>query len=220
VSILPGGHSDRGWAAIATGTLLVASIGVMVVSHSIPTLDLAKHAQATASLGDVTVTTKVLLRQDNWMVQVVADVTVANAGEKPVAYIGFSCSNPAAVQYRSTRPDPTGPSYSPSAEALRASVMEYRRSLDALVAFSEDPAGPSTSNPPCDDHAPPELRPHQTLADRQISDLAITGRQYVDSLTTDIVTTLKLGNVPAPGSTAPIQPTGTIEVRIPLRELS
>jgi hypothetical protein len=154
------------------------------------------------------------------MVQVVADVTVANAGEKPVAYIGFSCSNPAAVQYRSTRPDPTGPSYSPSAEALRASVMEYRRSLDALVAFSEDPAGPSTSNPPCDDHAPPELRPHQTLADRQISDLAITGRQYVDSLTTDIVTTLKLGNVPAPGSTAPIQPTGTIEVRIPLRELS
>jgi len=205
-------------AAVAIGSVVVAVAGAGVLDHMRTAVDVSRHAHATATGHGVEVTTRLSLRQVGRLTDVMADVTVINNGDKPVAYLGYACSNPAGVSMVSTRPDPTAPNYSASALAVRDLVMKERHSRDAIGGYFIETAKPVAG---CDDSALPTLPPHRRIVHTVKTTLAIDGVSRYDAATTDVVTTLNLGVMPDPGAPpAPIEPAGTIEVRTPLEQVS
>jgi hypothetical protein len=80
--------SSKVAAAIAVGSVVVAVAGAGVLNHMRTTVDVSRHTQATATGHGVEVTTRLSLRQAGRLTDVVADVTIINNGDKPVAYLG------------------------------------------------------------------------------------------------------------------------------------
>jgi Protein of unknown function (DUF4241) len=215
--------SHRQAMVMAAGAILLALVGALVLNHVMtPAVDLTKHAQATGIARTVQVTTRLSLQQAGKLTEVVADVTVLNTGDKALAYVGIACSAPANVAARSTRPDPPAPPYSASAIAVRAKVLQNERERDEYLTFIDRSSGAARAKAAgCDETAPPILPPHKALAYTLTGDLAFDGVPYADPPTTDVVTTLKVGALPRPGSPpVPIVATDTIEVRTPLQQVS
>ena len=203
---------------MAAGSIVLAVAGAGVLNHVRTNIDVTRHAQASGAAHGVEVTTKLSLRQAGRLTDLVADVTIVNSGDQAVAYLGFACSDPVYVFVRSTRPDPPGPTYSASAAALRELVMRDRHSRDAVPASFTDKTAKAAG---CDESALPSLPPQARLAYTLTNTFAIDGVPQYDAPTTDVVTTLKLAIMPAPGvPPGPLAPAGTIEVRTPLQQVS
>jgi len=222
MSSTPARLSQRDRLAIAATVYLIALLGAAVLNTMTPGADLIGHTQKRSVGHGVQVTTTLGTRQAGRVIDVVAYVSVVNNGDQPVAYVGFPCSDPVSVEFRSTLADPPGPAYSTSAMALLAKVMEYRHSLDRSLSFTDESTDATSAHATgCEDSAPPMLPPHQRLAYSLTSPLVIDGTPYVDAPTTDVVTTLQLGDLPQVGQPpAPIQPTHRIEVRTPLQQVA
>jgi len=211
--------SSKVAAGLAVGSVAIAVAGAGVLVHMRTTVDVSRHTQATATGHGVEVTTRLSLRQVGRLTDVVADVTIINNGDRPVAYLGLACSNPAGVSMMSTRPDPPpGATYPVSALAVRDIVLKERHTRDAIGGYFIETAKAPVG---CDESAAPILAPHVLIAHTVSTTLAIDGVSHYDAATTDVVTTLNLGVMPEPGAPpAPIQPAGTIEVRTPLQQVS
>ena len=205
------------WLVVAiTGLVLT---GIVVVSHksSNSAFDLTKRSSKTASTGGVEVTTILALQQKGGSTHVLATVSVVNTGDQAVAYDGSACYAPARVKFVSNRPAPAGPQYSASAAALRQHVMDYRRTLDQSLSFSLDSATQKGSVPGCDEMGPPVLPPHQLIVYTENSPLGVTNQPFVDTATTEVVTTLRLGKW---SSDHVFEPSQTVEVRSPLSAIA
>jgi hypothetical protein len=218
------GPFRRASLAIGAGAIVIIIVGAVVLNQGRLSADLSKHVQRSVTERGVELTTSLALAERSHVIDVVAKVEIINTGNTAQAYIGISCSNPVTVNFESTRPDPSGPHYSASGAALRSDVMQDRRSRDGGLTFSTDSSDkPSSTLPPCDSAAPPVLRPHERIAYTVSSPFAINGQWRIDAPTTDVVTRLGLGGPPAAQEASiatPIQLTDTIELRIPLHELS
>ncbi len=213
--------SDRTGVAIASLVILVALLGALLLNHAKSTPELNKHARLSANAQKVLVSTALSLSQKGQVIDAVADVSIVNNGDRALAYIGVACSVPVSVVFHTTRPDPPGPAYSTSATALRSRVMQYRHSLDESLTFQLPDGTRPPLVPACDAAAPPTLPPHRQLSFHLTSPLVLAGQPTVDAATTDVVTTLELGDLPSPGSApAPIQKTDTIELRTPLQKVA
>lgn len=186
------------------------------------TADTSKHVAATASRTDVGLTSELSIRQRIDNLDLVVTITVENKTDDPVMYVGAPCYPPAAVAFRSTLQPPAGPPYGAAATALRAHVMDYRRTLDEIGYFE-----PNTYHladlEPCSGSAPPMLPPRKTLRYTMTAYLGTYASPYVDAATTDVVTTLQLGALPKSSAgrfPPPIQVVDTVEVRTPLSSVS
>ena len=203
---------------------MVIIVGVVALNYGRLAADLSRHVQRSVTDRGIQLTTSLALAERSHVIDVVARVEIVNTGNTTEAYIGISCSNPVTVNFESTRPDPPGPHYSASTSVLRAEVMQDRRSRDGGLTFSTDSSDkPSSTLPPCDDSAPPVLRPHERIGYTMSTPFTINGQWRIDAPTTDVVTRLELGGPPAaqPASLAtPIQLTHTIELRISMEQLS
>lgn len=206
---------------LAIGAALVAGVlaaGAMV-NHGGSTAE-AKHAANRSNRNAIELETNLSLRQEHSLIQVVAQVSILNTGDQPIAYVGSACLDPATVRLESTRPMPAGPAYAPGAAALRARVMEYRRSLDdgSLMFANESPVAKS-----CNQAGPPLLAPHVQLQFTLSDSLDSPNYAFVDSATTDVVTSVQLGNL-LPSQQGrppvPVEPTDTVTERIPLASLA
>ncbi|TMD88376.1 MAG: DUF4241 domain-containing protein, partial [Chloroflexi bacterium] len=213
--------SDRAGLAIAALAILVALGGALLLGHTKPAPDLNRYARLGTARQGVEVVTNLYAIQTGRIIDAVADVSIVNNGDKALAYIGVACSVPVTVVFHTTRPDPPGPTYSASATALRLRVMQYRHSLDETLTFQVPQETKPPLVPDCDATAPPTLPPHKRLDFHLTSPLVLDGQPTVDAATTEVVTTLELGDLPQAGSPpAPIQTTQMIEVNTPLRQVS
>jgi hypothetical protein len=168
--------SDRAGVALAAAAIVVTFAGASAITHLRNPSDPGRHARAAIAGRGVEVTTTLYTTQSGQAIYVIADVSIVNNADKAVAYIGMACSDPVTVEFRSTTPDPAGPPYRSSAAALRARIMQYRRTLDGPLEFADEaPPNATGKMAGCDESAPPILPPHQRFAYRQRAELVLGG---------------------------------------------
>ena len=205
-------------------TAVVAIVGTILVTRPRPAAELTTQAQKATEGAGVIVTTTLGLGQTGQVLDLIATVKIFNSNANAVVYLGIACGDPVTVEFRSTRPVPFGPTYSASASALRTKVMDFQRTLDQALSFSDLPAGQGGAvTTACDASRLPSLPAHSTLTYRLSSPLVVGGQPWLDSPTTDVVTTLQLGRLAdtaAGQPPSPLIPTDLIEVRTPLRQLT
>jgi hypothetical protein len=185
------------WLAVLVATAIVAgavAAGIALRHHGQRTVA-ARSTQASP----VVLETALSVERDKAIISVVAEVSVTNEGDKPLLYLGIACSDPATVAFHSTRPYPPSPRYSNSAAALRTKILDYRRSRDEAGYFEAAQTGRPTSNPPCDKTGMPNLPPHQTLRFAEKNGIVAGDYTFIDSASTDVVTTVQLAEFPDPG---------------------
>src|SRR5919108_3318855 len=111
----------------ATALAAVLLVGALYLRlHHQP--DLSTRTTTITTQQGVHLKTVVSLAQHNSFYDMVADVSIVNDSDEPVYYSGLPCYAPAQVKFVSTLVPPAGPSYTTAAEALRAHVLDYRRS--------------------------------------------------------------------------------------------
>src|SRR5919198_3347617 len=187
--------SHLAWLVLAVGVLAVVAV-IAVASfqkHSLFHND--TRAVAMATEGGVDVQTTIALRPKRGGYDVVATVTIENTTGDPVPYMGAACHNPVTVDFTSTIPAPGSPRDSPPTAALRAHVMDYRRSLDGALTFMDDPAGQRWPDHACDEAGPPLLPVREKVVYTMSSPLVAGGVTFVDGPTTDVVTRLRLATL-------------------------
>ena len=210
--------SRSAWLVLIVTLAAVAGIFVAADMRDHRAFDTSRHPAAATTKGGIDLKSVLSLQQRGDLLTAVATITIQNKTDKPVMYVGQPCYAPAQAAFRSTLQPPTGPSYLPAAAALRAHVMDYRRTLDQIGYFE-----PSTSHiaelEPCDGSAPPMLPPNKTIVYSMSQFVGTSAEPDFDSATTDVVTTLRLGSLPKSWTghfPPPVQVVDTIEVRTPL----
>jgi hypothetical protein len=214
--------SRTAWLVVIVSIAAFAGVLAGAELRHLHTANTSRHVSATASRNDIGLTSELSIRQRIDDLDLVVTITVENKTDDPVMYVGAPCYPPAAVALRSTLQPPAGPPYGAAATALRAHVMDYRRSFDEIGYFE-----PNTYHladyEPCSALAPPMLPPKKTVRYTMTTYLGTYASPFVDAATTDVVTTLELGALPR--STGgrfppPIQVVDTVEVRTPLSTVS
>src|SRR6267378_7570974 len=163
--------SRAAWLVLALSVLAFSAVIAVGVARNQHTVDVTRKAVGSTSQGGVELHTTLSLKQRQGGSDVVAKVSILNTTDQPLNYVGIPCYAPARVRFASNLTPPAGPAYPPAAATLRAHVMDYRRSLDEGLTFSQD----SASSEPCDQSAPPVLPAHRPLVYTMSSPLGVTG---------------------------------------------
>ena len=214
-----------GWLVLFVTGAALAGIFVADAARRHHAVDTGNVSVAATTRAGIDLKSVVSLRQgprDTF--DVVATITVRNDSDQPVLYVGQPCFPPARPAFESTLLPPPGPPYPAPAAALRAHVMEHRRSYDQIMYFIADSKNGQVADlKPCDEMAPPMLPPKRALTYSMSQFIGTPGQPDVDAATTDVVTTLQLGSLPRTWSgrfPPPITVVDTIQVRTPLRTIT
>ena len=211
--------SRAAWLVLAVSVLAFSAVIAVGVARNHRAVDVTRHAAGTANKTGIELRTVLSLKQTKGGFDVVAKVSILNTTDQVVNYVGIPCYAPAHVRFASNLTPPFGPAYSPAAATLRVRVMDYRRSLDEGLTFTQTAA----SSEPCDEAEPPVLSPRQSLTYTMSSPLGVTGQPFIDPSTTDVITTLRLGSLPQTEPGRPQEPmrvVDTVEVRNALAGLT
>jgi uncharacterized protein DUF4241 len=211
-------------ALLVLAVSVAAVVGVISIAYvrDHPRVDVSHHVDKTAAHDGVDLRASVSLRaESSGLIDIVAAVTIANLTDAPVLYAGISCYAPARVTLESTLSPPAGPVYPAAAATLREHVMNYGRSLDQIGHFTQTTRTIDGLDK-CDESAPPTLPSKRTLAYSMTTTLGTATQPSIDPATTEVVTTLELGTLPAASGRIPpaIHTTSTISVRTSLKSLT
>jgi hypothetical protein len=212
--------SRTAWLVLAVSVVVFMSIIAIGFARDRLAFDVSRRVSGATSTSGVELQTQVSLGERSGGYDVVAKVSILNTTDAAIPYVGVPCYDPARVRFASTRLAPAGPVYSPPAAALRSHVMEYRRSLDEVLGFT-DIAGKASAA--CDESGLPVLPAHETLTYTLTGTLGVPSQLFIDPATTEVVTTVRLGHLAAtvPGQRQqPLLPGTTLEVRNSLASLS
>jgi len=211
-----------GWVVVLLTVVAVAGVVLVADARHHRAANTSKSVVATANRSDVDLKSVLSIQQRGDVLNVVATITVLNKTDRPLMYVGVPCYAPAHAAFASTLQPPAGPPYPPAAAALRVQVMDYRRTLDQIGYFEPSPTH-LTDMDPCDNTGPPMLPPRKTITYTMTQFLGTYAQPDVDAATTDVVTTLRLGSLPAAWAgrfPPPIQVVDTVQVRTPLSTVS
>lgn len=212
-----------GWLVLAVTVVAVAAVFVAGDVRDHRGLNTGQRAAATTNKGLVDLKSVLSLQGQAADLDLLATITIQNKSDEPVMYAGTPCYQPASPALESTLRPPAGPPYPAAAAALRARVMDDRRTFDQAGYFEASSSGHVPGMDPCDESAPPMLPAKKTITYSMHEFLGPAAQPYVDAATTDVVTTLRLGSLP-PAWTGrfppPIHVVDTIQVRTPLSALT
>lgn len=211
-------------AWLVLGVSVLATTAILLVGHerNRQAADVTKHVAAHTSRAGIELQSVVSVTETRAFFDVVADVSIANNSDTPLNYVGTPCYTPADVRFVTTLTAPAGPPYSAAATSLRSHVMDYRRSLNEGLSFTLVKGG-TIAGAQCDESTAPVLPPHVRMKYRMTSPLGPASQPFIDATTTEVLTTLLLGYVPAsmPGQLPPpMRVVDTIEVRTPVSALT
>lgn len=214
------------WLVLGVSVVVFVGIFVAAAIRDHRAFDASRHAAASVTGHDVDLKSVVSLRQEGEGLDVVATITIVNKSDRPVMYAGVPCYEPARPALESTLRPPAGPPYPAAAAALRARVMDDRRTFDQIGYFTADKVdseGHTAGMQPCDESTPPLLPASKTIVYSMHQFVGTAAQPEVDARTTDVVTTLRLGSLPRTW-TGPFPPlietVDTVQVRSALSTLT